>query len=67
MRTTITIEDELLDEAHALSGISGRSALVRAALQELVARETARRLAALGGTEPQLRRIPRRRPPLGKE
>ena len=60
MRTTINIDDELLEEAQQLTGITKKTALVRAGLRALVARESARRLARLGGTEPALRDIPRR-------
>jgi len=61
MRTTITIDDELMDAASELTGIKERSALVRFALTALVERESARRLALLGGSEPDLKDIPRRR------
>src|SRR3989304_3792637 len=61
MRTTLNIDDELLREAQELSGIREKTATVRAALEALIARESARRLAALGGTERPLRPIPRRR------
>lgn len=61
MRTTVTLDDELLDKARQLSGIEERSALLRAALTALIEREAARRLAKLGGTEPQLEDVPRRR------
>lgn len=57
------IEDELLNEARRLTGIVEKTALVRAGLEALIAREAARRLAALGGTMPDLKDIPRRRPP----
>jgi Arc/MetJ family transcription regulator len=63
MRTTVTIDDELLTDAQDLTGIQEKSALVNAALKVLVQQEAARRLARLGGTEPGLRPIPRRRPP----
>lgn len=62
MRTTITLDDELLAEARRLTGIRETSALVREALRRLVEREAARRLAALGGTYPDLTAPPRRRP-----
>lgn len=62
MRTTLAIDDELLAKAQALTGVTEKSALVREALKALIARESARRLARLGGTEPQLLPIPRRRP-----
>ena len=61
MRTTLNIDDRLLDEARGLSGIEEKTALVRAGLEALIARESARRLGALGGTERNLRKIPRRR------
>ncbi len=62
MRTTIVLDDDLLAEARALTGIAEKSALVREALKALLERESARRLARLGGTEPELRAPPRRRP-----
>lgn len=62
MRTTLSLDDDLLEKAQALTGMSEKSALVREALKALIARESARRLARLGGSEPQLRPIPRRRP-----
>jgi len=62
MRTTLNIDDKLLADASRLSGIDEKTALVRAGLEALIARESARRLAALGGTQKQLKRIPRRRP-----
>jgi Arc/MetJ family transcription regulator len=61
MRTTITLDDELLAKATAYTGISEKSALIREALRALVEREAARRLARLGGSEPGLGPIPRRR------
>ena len=60
MRTTLNIEDELLAKAQRVSGLTERTALVREGLKALIERESARRLARLGGTEPQLRRVPRR-------
>jgi Arc/MetJ family transcription regulator len=62
MRTTLIIDDELIARARKLSGIAGTTAVVRAGLEALIARESARRLAALGGSEPALRPVPRRRP-----
>jgi Arc/MetJ family transcription regulator len=62
MRTTINLDDDLLDEAQRLTGMKERTALVREGLRALIERESARRLARLGGSEPQLRPIPRRRP-----
>ncbi len=63
MRTTITIDDELFADAQELTGIKEKSALVNASLKALVEREAARRLARLGGSQPHLKPIPRRRPP----
>ncbi len=62
MRTTINLDDELLDEARRITGIEGRTALVHEGLKALIERESARRLARLGGSEAQLRPVPRRRP-----
>ena len=61
MRTTVNIDDDLLEDARWLTGIEGKSALVREGLRALVERESARRLAKLGGTQPQLKPVPRRR------
>jgi Arc/MetJ family transcription regulator len=61
MRTTINLDDELLAEAMRLTGIRERTALVHEGLRALIQREAARRLARLGGTEPQLEAPPRRR------
>lgn len=61
MRTTVTLDDELLAKAEFYTGIKEKSALIREALTALIQREAARRLARLGGTEPDLRPIPRRR------
>lgn len=61
MRTTLNIDDQLLHEAQRLTGLKEKTALVRLGLQALIERESARRLARLGGTEPQLDAIPRRR------
>ncbi len=60
MRTTLNIDDALLEEARRLSGIREKTALVDAGLKALVARESARRLAALGGTEKSIRPVRRR-------
>lgn len=62
MRTTIALDDELLAKAEALTGVSEKAALVREALRALIQRESAKRLALLGGTEPLLKNVPRRRP-----
>jgi len=61
MRTTLNIEDELLDKATRLTGVKEKTALVRMGLQVLIARESGKRLARLGGTEKKLNQIPRRR------
>ena len=62
MRTTLNIDSSLLHEASRLTGVSEKTALVRMGLQELVMRESAKRLADLGGTQKKLAPIPRRRP-----
>jgi len=62
MRTTINIEDVLVEKASELTGIKEKTALVKLGLEALIARESARRLARLGGTEKQLKPVPRRRP-----
>lgn len=62
MRTTVTIDDELLEEAQRLTGIKERATLIRVALETLVQRESAKRLARLGGSQPDIKDIPRRRP-----
>jgi Arc/MetJ family transcription regulator len=62
MRTTLILNDELLREAQRLSGLKGKTAVVHAGLEALIARESARRLAALGGTQPGLESVARRRP-----
>ncbi len=62
MRTTIALDDELLAEAEAFTGLKEKTALVREALKALIERESARRLARLGGSERKLARIARRRP-----
>ncbi|MEI6830062.1 MAG: type II toxin-antitoxin system VapB family antitoxin [Synechococcaceae cyanobacterium ELA445] len=61
MRTTLKLDDELLGQAPQLSGISERFLLIREAHKALVQRESASRLAALGGSEPKLQALPRRR------
>jgi Arc/MetJ family transcription regulator len=61
MRTTINLDDALLAKARQLSGIEERTALLHEALRALIARESRRRLAQLGGTEPRIKPIPRRR------
>ena len=59
MRTTLALDDELLAKAERYTGLKEKSALVREALKTLIERESARRLALLGGTEPLLQTIPR--------
>lgn len=63
MKTTLNIDDGLLAEARRLTGIEEKTALVREGLEALIARASARRLAALGASERKLRPIRRRRPP----
>lgn len=60
MRTTLNIDDQLLAEAQRICGLSEKTALVREGLRALIERESARRLARLAGSEPQLQAIPRR-------
>ena len=60
MRTTLNIDDDLLLEAERLTGVSEKTALVRAGLKALIEQESARRLAKLGGTEKKLALTPRR-------
>lgn len=61
MRTTVNLDDALMQRAQELSGVQERSVLLREALQALIERESARRLAALGGSEPDLELPARRR------
>ena len=61
MRTTLNIDESLLQKAARLTGVTEKTALVRLGLEALIARESAGRLAALGGTEKELRPIRRRR------
>lgn len=60
MRTTLNIEDSLIDKASRMTGIKEKTKLVKLGLEALIARESGKRLAHLGGTEKQLRPIPRR-------
>jgi Arc/MetJ family transcription regulator len=62
MRTTLTLDDELLAKAQEITGVVEKSALVNQALREVIEAEAARRLALLGGTMPDLRVPERRRP-----
>ncbi|HKO17665.1 MAG TPA: type II toxin-antitoxin system VapB family antitoxin [Acidobacteriaceae bacterium] len=61
MRTTIALDDELVRTAQEYTGLTEKSALIRAALRALIHMEASRRLAALGGTDPDLEDIPRKR------
>jgi len=61
MRTTLIINDDLIKQAEELTGIKEKTALVHSGLKALIALESARRLARLGGTEPRLKDVPRRR------
>ena len=60
MRTTLNMEDSLIEKASQMTGIKEKTTLVRLGLEALIARESAKRLAKLGGNEKQLRPIPRR-------
>jgi Arc/MetJ family transcription regulator len=62
MRTTINLDEELIAAAQRITGVKERTTLIHEGLKALIARESARRLARLGGSEPDLRPIPRRRP-----
>jgi Arc/MetJ family transcription regulator len=62
MRTTLTLDDELLAKALELTGVPDRSTVLHEGLKALIQRESARRLSKLGGTQPRLAPIPRRRP-----
>ncbi len=61
MRTTINLDERLIEEARRLTGTQERTALIREGLRALIERESARRLARLGGTEPDVAAPPRRR------
>lgn len=65
MRTTLNLDETLLSRAHQLSGVKERSSLLREALTALIERESARRLARLGGSDPALQVAPRRRAKAG--
>jgi Arc/MetJ family transcription regulator len=65
MRTTVALDDDLVRIAQEYTGLMERTALIREALKSLIERESSRRLAALGGTMPELEDIPRRR--IGEE
>ena len=62
MRTTINLDEDLLREAQRITGMKERTALIHEGMRALIARESARRLATLGGSQPDLEDIPRRRP-----
>ena len=62
MRTTLNIDDTILENASKLTGIKEKTSLVRLGLEALIASESSKRLAKLGGTEKRLNTIPRRRP-----
>ncbi|WP_047864048.1 type II toxin-antitoxin system VapB family antitoxin [Rubrobacter aplysinae] len=62
MRTTVNLDEKLLEEARRVSGVEGRTALIHSGLRALIERESARRLARLGGSDPDLDPVPRRRP-----
>ncbi|MGV6816728.1 MAG: type II toxin-antitoxin system VapB family antitoxin [Thiotrichales bacterium] len=65
MRTTLNLDDDLLAEAVELTGIQEKTALLQESLRALIERESARRLAKLGGSEPELERVSRRQSELG--
>ena len=62
MRTTLILDDDLLAKARGITGLQEKTALVHEGLRALISRESARKLAALGGSEPRLRAVARRRP-----
>src|SRR5436305_1823881 len=62
MRTTLALDDDLVRKAQEFTGVAEKTALIREALKALIERESARRLASLGGTMRELKNIPRRRP-----
>ncbi|HEX9494071.1 MAG TPA: type II toxin-antitoxin system VapB family antitoxin [Thermoanaerobaculia bacterium] len=61
MRTTLNLDEALLEKAKRLSGLQGKTAVLHAGLEALIANESARRLASLGGSQPSLRPVRRRR------
>ncbi len=61
MRTTLNIDDEILEKASLLTGVKEKTSLIRLGLEALIAMESSKRLAKLGGTEKELQDIPRRR------
>lgn len=62
MRTTLNIDDELIEKAARLTGVTEKTSLVRMGLKALIARESAKRLAKLGGAEKEIEMVPRSRP-----
>ena len=67
MRTTVTLDDQLLEKARSVSGIVETGPLLKAALQALIYRESSLQLARLAGSQPNLEYIPRRRPEFVEE
>ncbi len=67
MRTTLILDDALLERARNVTGLKEKTAMVHAGLEALIARESAKRLAALGGSEKDLRLTPRRRPRISRK
>lgn len=63
MRTTLNLDEALLEEAQRITGVAERTAIIHEGLRALIERESARRLARLGGSEPDLHAPPRRRMP----
>lgn len=61
MKTTLNIDEQILNKAKSLTGVKEKTALVRMGLEALIARESAKRLAKLGGSEKNVKAIPRRR------
>jgi Arc/MetJ family transcription regulator len=62
MRTTVALDDDLLKTAAEFTGITEKTALLREALRALIHREASRRMALLGGSQPGIKQVPRRRP-----
>jgi Arc/MetJ family transcription regulator len=62
MRTTLALDDDLVETAIEYTGLTEKTALIREALRALIHREASRRLALLGGSEPGMKQVPRRRP-----
>ncbi len=62
MRTTLNLDEKLLRDAQRLSGLKGKTSVIHEGLRALIARESARRLAMLGGTQKDLKKVRRRRP-----